>query len=214
MKVLVALYFMLLFPFVAVAHKEPGKYIFFLHNRFLEEAGIDDLHPEYGKCEYREIIKAFEKEGFTVISEIRKKNTDGDDYAEKVKKQIDDLMKKGVEPSDITVVGTSKGAYIAWVVSSLMKNKDMNFVVLGICSRSMLANNPGLDFCGNVLSIYERSDELGQSCASFRELSKCTIPHYKEIELNTGLKHGFLYKASPGWINPAIEWARGNYDLK
>src|SRR5690606_10238116 len=130
----------------------------------------------------------------------------------KVKRQIDSLLERGVHPSRITVVGASKGAYIAWVVSSLLKNKDMNFVVLGICSEALLSSNPGTDFCGNILSIYERSDNIGQSCASCKARSTCSIPQYKEVALNTGLKHGFLFKASPGWLRPAIEWAKGNYN--
>jgi hypothetical protein len=38
------------------------------------------------------------------------------------------------------------------------------------------------------------------------------VPHYKEIELNTGLKHGYIYKPLPEWMNPAIKWAKGNYE--
>jgi|GEM_PF-6139200 len=51
--------------------KNDERYLFFLHNRFLEENELSDLHPQYGQTEYVEIINEFEKSGFTVISEIR-----------------------------------------------------------------------------------------------------------------------------------------------
>jgi hypothetical protein len=193
------------------AHAGEQRYLFFLHNMFLETAALNEAHPEYGRSEYNEIIAAFEKEGFTVISEIRKKGTNGDVYANKVKGQIDSLLRTGALPSAITVLGTSEGAYIAWQVSSLMKNKDMNFILLGMCSPQLIAQHPNSDLCGNILSIYERSDNLGGSCKLLRKRSKCTIPHYKEIELSTGLKHGFLYKALDAWIVPSVRWAKSEY---
>ncbi len=50
-------------------------YIFFLHNRFVEENDLNSAHPEYGKAEYNEIIESFKKDSFTVFSEKRSKNT-------------------------------------------------------------------------------------------------------------------------------------------
>lgn len=200
----------LFLPFSGFA-KDGMKYLFYLHNKYMELVDLKEDHPEYGRMEYHEIISAFQEEGFTVISEIRAKDTDGDQYAQKVKGQIDSLLKKGVKPSNITVLGTSKGGYICWKVSSLMKNKQMNFVIIGVCSEGLLNSNPNDDLYGNVLSIYERSDELGKSCASFKERTGNKIVHYKEIELNTGKKHGFLYKALREWIAPSVKWGRGDY---
>lgn len=201
---------LLLLPLSGFARGET-KYLFFLHNKFVELTALKEDHEEYGKMEYHEIVDAFKKEGFVVFSEIRAKDTDGDKYALKIKRQIDSLLKKGVKPSNITVVGTSKGGYICWKVSALMKNKQINYVLVGICSESLLNSNPNDNLYGNVLSIYERSDVLGQTCASFKKRAGDKIVHYKEIELNTNRKHGFLYKALPDWISPSVKWARGDY---
>lgn len=207
----------MLLPVLSVAGAgKPGtkeRYVFFLHNRFLELEGMEGIHPEYGKAEYTTIISAFRKEGFLVLSELRGKDTDGDQYAAKVKLQVDSLLKEGVPPGNIAVIGTSKGAYIAWKVSALLRNKDVNFVIIGVCSQALLDKNPNDDFCGNILSIFEQSDELGRSCGPFKARSRQAIPHYQELTLTTGMKHGFLYKALPAWLNPAMEWAKGNYAL-
>ena len=106
------------------------EYIFFLHNAFLETHGLEEEHPEYGKTEYREIIHAFEKEGFTVISEKRPGKVDTKEYASLVTAQIDSLLRSGVSPTKITVIGTSKGGYIAQYVSTYTKNPDVNYVFI------------------------------------------------------------------------------------
>ncbi len=190
------------------------NYIFFLHNRFIEDVGINGVHPEYGTCEYDAILKAFSKEGFTVLSEVRPYQTNARTYANKIVKQVDSLLKKGVKPSQITVIGTSKGGYIAQYVSGTMNNPELNFVFIGSCSDDDEGDGSGINFCGNILSIYEKTDDFGQSCAKTKSLSTLTVPHYKEIMLNTGIRHGYLYKALPVWIKPAVQWANRNYELK
>jgi hypothetical protein len=188
------------------------NYIFFLHNNFIEEKGLDGEHPQYGKAEYLEILEAFRKDKFNVISEIRTRNTDVTEYAKKVVIQIDSLIKSGVPPSHITVIGTSKGGYIAMFVSSYLKNPKVNFVFIASCSKVDDFTPPDLNFCGNILSIHEKSDTPTHSCFELKNKSTNTMPHFKEIELNTGLKHGFLFRAMPEWIKPCILWANQQYD--
>ncbi|WP_291144777.1 dienelactone hydrolase family protein [Flavobacterium sp. UBA7680] len=187
--------------------------IFFFHNKFVEENDLNTPHPEYGKAEYNEILESFRKDNFIVFSEKRKKNTNASDYAEKVVKQIKTLLKKGVSPNKITVIGTSKGGYIAQYVSTYLANPDVNFVFIG-CFRDVdIEEIPDINFCGNILTIYEKSDVFGVSAIKRKETSKLKINHFKEVELNTNLKHGFLYKALDEWIVPCKKWANENYDL-
>lgn len=197
--------------FGCATHPLEKKHVFFVHNKYLQLFPLGTSHPEYGKVEYREIVSAFENEGFTVISEIREKDTDGEIYAKKIAGQVDSLLKIGIKPQNITIVGTSMGGYITKKVSSTMANQDLNFVLIGCCSDEDIKDDPDLQLCGNILSIYESTDTLGQSCQALKLYSKKPIPHYKEIQLSTGLKHGFLYKALPDWIEPSARWANGNY---
>lgn len=32
------------------------------------------------------------------------------------------------------------------------------------------------------------------------------------MELQTGLKHGFLFKALPAWLEPTIAWGKQRYE--
>lgn len=207
------LFIILLIIFIPSSEIFAQRYLFYLHGKIIEDQGANaiDTVNGYGAYQYEDILNAFRKAGFIVQSEVRQKNTDPLEYAHKIVNQIDSFIKSGVKPNDITVVGASKGAIISMFISSYLKNKDVNFVFLAGCNDDILKSFPEIQFCGNILSIYEKSDDIGHSCATFKKKTGLTISHFKEIELNTGLKHGFLYKPLPEWIEPAIKWADKNY---
>ncbi|PWI31619.1 alpha/beta hydrolase [Flavobacteriaceae bacterium LYZ1037] len=188
------------------------RYVFFLHNRFLEEHELNDVHPEYGQTAYLEIIKTFEESGFKVISEKRNGNVNARDYASGLVNQIDSLINIGTKPNNITVVGTSKGGYIAQYVSTLAENPDLNFVFIASYRDSDIQNIPEINYCGHILTIYEKSDPFGVSAIERKTTSSCKINHFKEIELHTGLGHGFLFKPLKAWIEPTVKWANGYYN--
>ena len=189
-------------------------YIFFIHNKFLEENSDGTFSDKYNvTVDYEGILQSFKKDGFIVLSEKRIKNTDTKKYAEKIVSQIDSLIKTGVKPNHITIVGTSKGGYIAQYVSTFAKNPNLNFVFIGSFQESDIENYPEINFCGNILTIYEKSDFFGVTAIKRKETSKLKINQFKEIELNTGLKHGFLYIASDEWIKPCKMWAKRKYEM-
>jgi len=204
--------------FLIVAHLLSGallsqRYLFYLHGRIIEDQGpsaIDSIHG-FGAYQYENILNTFRENNFVVISEVRKKNTDVQEYANKMIRQVDSLLQVGVTAGNITVVGASKGAAIAMLTSTLLKNKDINFVFIAGCNDDNFKRLPPIKFCGNILSVYERSDDIAGSCTPIKNLSSQLVPHYKEIELNTGLKHGFLYQPLVEWVEPVIQWAKGNY---
>ena len=214
MKISILITFIFFSTFFSYEIKNDDRFIFFLHNRFLETHKLNELHPRFGRVEYLEIISEFEKSGLKVISEKRNGNINAKDYAMKVVNQIDSLINKGVDPSKITVVGTSKGGYIAQYISTFANNTDLNFVFIASFRVSDIKNAPEINYCGNILTIYEKSDPLGVSALQRKENSTCEIGHFKEIELNTGMKHGFLFKPLDEWIKPTIKWANGNYVTK
>ena len=179
-------------------------YLFYLHGRIVEQ-GRRPTHPQYGAYEYDAILKTFEQAGFVVISEQRKVGTDIEQYGAKVARQVRQLLDAGVPPQHITVVGASQGSWIAMLASTYLKNRRLNFVVIAGCS----ADDDFLrliNLHGNVLSIYEQSDGP-RSCDKYRK-DATGINHYKEVALNTGLQHGFIYRPMKEWVEPTVEWAQ------
>ena len=137
------------------------RFVFFLHNRFLEEHELNELHPEFGRTEYNEIIDEFKKSGLKVISEKRNGNVNAREYAVGIVNQIDSLIKTWIEPQKITVIGTSKGGYMAQYLSILANNQNLNFVFIASFTNIDIQNIPEINYCGNFLTIYEKSNPFG-----------------------------------------------------
>jgi hypothetical protein len=188
------------------------RYVFFLHNKFIEDHSLEENHPQYGNPHYYEILNEFKKEGFTVYSEKRPKNTDVKKYAKKIVLKIDSLLNSGIDPGRITVIGTSKGGYIAQYVSTYLANPDVNFVFIGSFREIDLKNMGDINFCGNILNIYEKSDIYGNSAVKRKLTSKLKVTRFYEIELNTGLEHGFLFRPLQEWIRPSILWTEQKFN--
>jgi hypothetical protein len=181
-----------------------ARYLFYLPGYIVEPGNTRPTSPKFGVYEYEQILENFKQSGFVVISEARKKNPDIEPYARKVAEQVKQLLKTGVPPKQITVVGASQGSWIAMLASTYLENRNVNFVFIAACSADkgflQLVN-----LHGNVLSIYEKSD-LAQSCQNYRT-DATGIGEWKEVEVNTGLKHGFLYRPMKEWTEPTIAWA-------
>jgi hypothetical protein len=186
------------------------QYLFYLHGKIIEDQGIPAISPDYGEFEYGEILEKLSGYGFVVISEQRPKNTDGVEYASRLTEQITTLLNAGVQAKNITVLGASKGAGIAIFVSQLLENKDINYVIMAICHADTLAElrQKQIPLHGNVLSIYDDSDELAGSCQELFAFSEGKgLSRYDEIVLNIGTGHGILYQPLDEWIIPAVRWA-------
>lgn len=183
------------------------QYIFFLHNKFLEDHSADEAHPKYGIVEYEKVLHQLKDSSNVILFEKRKPNTDPAVYALKIKKQIDRLIKKGVKAGNITVVGTSQGGYIAQYISWYEKNMELKFVFIGASFKDdSLEKDPDFKLYGKILSITEKSDDDHIPLSQQQRFIRSNIKDFQEIELNTGLNHGFLFKALDAWILPTKEW--------
>jgi hypothetical protein len=183
------------------------KYLFYLHGRIIEEKGSRPTDPRYGVYEYQAILDTFRQFGFTVISEARPRDTDVEDYASKTANQIRGLLRSGVPARQITVVGASKGAVIAMVASTLLRNRGVNFVVMSNCN-DWVVKNFHIDLHGNVLSIYDVNDEFGETCQKFFDRST-GLNRQKEVELRVGTGHAILYRPMKECVDLVVEWAEG-----
>src|SRR5690349_12473290 len=87
------------------------KYVFYLHGRIVQEQK-NPVHKDYGLYDYPAIVKTLQSPDYHLITERRAKGTDISNYAIHVKAQIDTLIKRGIAPEKIYVVGASMGAGI------------------------------------------------------------------------------------------------------
>lgn len=183
------------------------QYVFFLHNKFLEDHSAEEAHPKYGIVEYEKVLHQLKDSSNVILFEKRKPNTDPTVYALKIKKQIDRLIKKGIKAGNITVVGTSQGGYIAQYISYYQKNPLLKFVFIGASFKDdSLEKDENFRLYGKILSITEKSDDGHVPLSQEQRFIRSNIKDFKEIELNTGLNHGFLFKALDAWIVPTKAW--------
>ena len=188
-------------------------YLFYLHGKIIEDQGIPAVSEEYGEYEFLAILEALQGHDLVVISEQRSKDTDGVSYAHHIVEQINLLLEAGVPAEQITVIGASKGAYIAATASNLLRNSKTNFVLIGFCATDTVEelNRNQVWLYGNILAIYDTADELAGSCQElFASSEGRGIGRHDEIVLHIGTGHGILYKPLDEWIQPAVEWARAS----
>jgi hypothetical protein len=182
------------------------RYVIYLHGRIIEEQGRRAVSPEYGAYELDAMLQALARPGIVVIGEVRPKDSDPQASAQKVAGNIRRLLAAGVPVDHITVVGASKGAVIAMLVSTALPDKPIGYVLMGNCNE-WVPKNYHVDLHGEVLSIFDASDDVGHSCQPIFERSR-RLGRRHEIQLATGLKHGYLYRALPAWIEPTLSWVQ------
>jgi len=191
---------------------DPAKqYMFYLHGKIIEDQGIPAISPDFGEYEYDAILEKLSGYGFVVISEQRPKDTVSGAYARKVTERVTALLNAGVPAKNITVVGASKGTGIAILVSHLLENKEIYFVIMAICDPVTVEQlrQDQTYLYGNMLSIYDSSDEWAGSCQELLSFSEGKgISRYDEVILNIGTGHGILYKPLDEWLIPSVGWAR------
>jgi hypothetical protein len=187
------------------------RVIFYLHGKIVEDQGADAKSARFGRYEYDAILQALGRDGHRVVSEVREPETDPREYARKVVVEIEELKRSGVPAGNITVVGASKGAAIAALVSHLLKDADVHYVLLAICNPQMLERWEAQGVCltGSVLSFFDRSDEFAGSCAELAARCESGIAAFEEIELSLGKGHGMVYRPFEEWVAPTLEWSAG-----
>jgi len=180
------------------------RHVFYLHGKIIETQGEHAISEDFGPYKFEEIIQALEKTGAKVHRDIRSESTNFDAYTLKVSKQISKLVESGIPPNLISVVGASKGGVMAMQISS-QNVYPINYVLLG-------ANNQRIEeqytwiLQGNVLGIYETTDKLaGKNYNHWINRSKQTS-HFEQLEIKTGLGHGFLYTPRSEWLEPCLAW--------
>jgi hypothetical protein len=184
--------------------------MFYLHGKIIEDQGLPAISPEYGEYRYEDILAALRSYGFVVVSERRPANTDAAEYARRVAAQVRQLLGSGVPAGSISVVGASKGAAIAMIVSHLVNDPGVNYVLLGGCNAPTIdeLTRLGVALSGNVLSIYDSVDTSAGSCEDLFSLSAVgALGRYEELVLDVGTGHGILYEPLPEWIVPTVRWA-------
>lgn len=208
-----------------------ASYLFYLHGLFPEMAGRDGYHPPFQRTyETTALAKAFADKGFEVITEVRPKGTDIEQYAARVALQVRQLVDAGVDPSGIAVVGHSKGGVMTLATAGMVAVPGVSFVVLAGCAQPNAAragpHDPRKDYLaviekhaagakGRMLSLYDTADPDFNTCHEYA--SRASELTLDEQVVDTGAPrgrgHAAFYGPDPKWLEPVVAWiqrAKGN----
>ncbi|WP_052768969.1 hypothetical protein [Aurantiacibacter marinus] len=183
--------------------------MFYLHGRIIEVQGLPAISERYGEYRFDAIQDRLAAEGFVVHAPVRPANSDVDAQARQLVLEINDLIDGGVPAQNITVIGASKGAYIASLVSHHAENPQLRFVLLAGCAPAVTDHmvQNGIGFSGAVLTIRDSLDTLlAGSCQDVFNASE-NATQMRELVVETGLEHGLIYGPRDEWILPALDWA-------
>jgi hypothetical protein len=179
------------------------RYVIYSHGMIVEGDDPKPISPKYGQYDFPAIKQSLFSGGrFNLIAHQRPKSSD-DAYAGTLKSWVRRLLDAGVKPSRITLVGFSRGAQLTALASSDLASEGINTAILAICEDGDVSQTPGLVLGGNLLSIYETSDELGP-CQKLAARSH--LKSFKEVAISTGMKHGAFFQPLPQWIRPLRAW--------
>jgi hypothetical protein len=183
-----------------------ATHLFYVHGAIVQTQGPDAVSAEFGQYRFHDIVAALGETSAQVHATLRPKDASLEQSVRALSQEIQALLASGVDPYDITVVGASQGGLISLMTSSNLANPRLSFVILGACS-SWAESHLKLNLHGRILSIYEQGDAFGGSCSPLAKRSR-GVTAYREIPLHTGLRHGFLYRPLPEWLNPTLRWAQ------
>lgn len=185
------------------AHADaPARYVIYSHGRIVEGDDETPVSADFGRYDFPGIREALTRNGdLELIARHRPKDADAAAEAARLEEGVRRLVAAGVKPSRITLVGFSKGSYITALASSHLADLHVNTALMATCVEGLPAKEP-MRLTGNVLSIYETSDDVG-SC---RGLKGTAGIHFEEVELSTGLRHGTFYRPIEAWLAPLLAW--------
>ena len=182
-----------------------GKYVFYSHGLIVEGTNPRPVHPKFGVYEFSLIKDMLVKDSeFNLIAHHRPKNTKIDAYTTKLVSWVRRLVKAGVKPNNITLLGFSRGGQLTSYASSRLKELKINTILLATCWTGSVQADPKVTFSGHFLSIYETTDGA-KSCKQLSDRSKKLLS-FEEVAISTGKKHGAFFKPMNEWIQPVKKW--------
>ena len=149
------------------------------------------------------IVSAFGDSGYTVetFPDVR----EGDVvYARRIAGEVRALIRNGVHPRRISVVGAGSGSKIAALVSGVASNRQVNYVLLGGCDL-ILKQQYTFHMSGRVLGIRDAADRGSHSCRPLWQESPKLSDH-RDMVLNTEYGATLFEKPRAEWMSPLTGW--------
>lgn len=185
-----------------------GNYVFYSHGFIVEGTNpkpVEQRHG-WGIYDFPAVKQALSDKSHELIAYHRPKDTNPYEFSYKLAGDVRKLVSAGVAPSNITLIGFSRGAFITAVTSHNLANVEVNTVLLAGCGRFASDRYKNMSLYGKALSIYETTD-VSASCKKLEKRSP-ELKVFDEIAITTGLSHGAFYRPKEEWVKPIKNWIK------
>lgn len=181
-----------------------ATYVFFYHGAIAEGTEKNPSSERHGIYDLSGLKQALDSDAYYLVAETREKNANVQAHAQRLADTVSGLIQQGISPSNISIIGFSKGGGIVATAAGLIDNSDIRYALLATCPKdSKAADWP--PFTGHLLSMYEKEDAWAGSC-TFLTHGEPKVSAFKELALETGLGHGEFYRPQKRWLEPLLAW--------
>lgn len=185
------------------------RHLIYLHGRIIQEQQSPrPHHPEHGHYELQKIVEAFRDHGFVVSAPLRPRGQSVGEAADETVARVRALLDAGVPPERITIAGASMGSWIALLTSVRLGNPRVGFVLLSPCPSTNLAAVAAAEGRwpkGRLLFVRDESDVPRSDCPPWEGEARPGLVT-REIVIDLGRGHGFLYQPFAEWVEPTAAW--------
>lgn len=184
-----------------------AHYVFYMHGGKIPEGMTSYEHMVMGVYDLPTITKGLEDPAYHVIAYVRPYKMEEAEAGQKLAGEVQTLLKAGVAPERITLVGFSFGAVAVIMASFNLENEKINIGLLAGCAGRVMWESE-LAVWGRVLSLYDKDDDLVASCKVLQERGG-KITSFEEQVLETGKGHPLFFSPDPVWVAPLKRWIKG-----
>lgn len=183
------------------------NYVFYLHGKIVEGADTRPEHPRWGTYDFPAVVDALTTDSYHLIAVHRSAGKNSIEHATELAAKIRSYQDQGLDPTQMTIIGFSKGGAIAILAMNTLKQENLTTILLAACA-DWTHDAADILAYGKLYSIFEKSDRVG-SCAPIQKRSELLV-EFKEIEIDTGFEHGAFYQPLQDWVVPVKKWILGD----
>ena len=88
---------------------------------------------------------------------------------------------------------------------SHINTSPINYILLG-ANTLVIERENDWKLHGRILAFIEQSDKIAHQDYNYWRKNSPDVKVIKELRLDTGLGHGFLYKPIKQWLVPTKDW--------
>ncbi len=186
----------------SVAMAAPEQHLFYSHGAIVEGDNARPEHPRYGVYDFPAIVKALQWPGWVVHARHRPAGQSVDAHARLLAAEVRALLRQGVRPEQIVLLGFSRGGVITLRASEYLKQPALRLVLMASCFSGLGKR----DFhpVGRLHSLYESSDSVGSCKPLLRSWPELHLQDERSI--HTGLAHGAFFWPRHEWLDIVRDW--------